>query len=324
MPRRGEFSLIETYFVPLATRQVGALGLKDDAALLSPPANCDLVFTKDAMVAGIHFLPTDPPDLVARKLLRVNLSDLAAMGADPIGYLLACAWPQTIEEDWIASFAEGLNQDQIEFHIDLLGGDTVSTSGPMTLSLTAIGSCPKGKAIRRRGAKPGDVLYVSGTIGDSGLGLCVATEGARGSAFDEQMLARYQVPEPRLNLGRSLIGIASSLIDVSDGLAADAEHLAMTSEVFISVDLERVPLSDGVIEAMAKGTYSYIDAVTAGDDYELLFTAAQVHSNDIANLADQLGIPIQAIGDVLDLDPGVRLLHNAAEIDIPSKGYAHF
>ena len=170
-PKPGEFELIARHFAPLAAGHDLAFDLTDDAALLRPDPDRDIVLTADAVVAGVHFLPDDAPDLIAAKLLRVNLSDLAAMGARPRGYLLTAAWPDDTDEDWIAGFARGLAADQVEFDVVMLGGDTVATSGPLTLSLTAVGDVARGQALRRNGASPGDAVFVSGSIGDGALGL---------------------------------------------------------------------------------------------------------------------------------------------------------
>src|SRR5271155_658006 len=211
----GEFGRIKRFFAPLAGP--GGLGLVDDAALVDCASGHRLVVTVDAIVAGVHYLPEDPPDLVARKLLRVNLSDLAAMGARPLHYLLATALPTKLGDDWVARFAEGLAKDQARFGVDLLGGDSVATSGPAVLSLTAIGEVAADTEIRRSGAKPGDRIWVSGTIGDAFLGLQVL----RGSypslapADRRALIQRFQLPEPRIELGPRLVGIAHAMLDIS-------------------------------------------------------------------------------------------------------------
>src|SRR5467141_3640642 len=225
----GEFGRIGRFFAPLAGP--GGLGLKDDAALVDCRPGHRLVVTVDAIVEGVHYLHEDPPDLVARKLLRVNLSDLAAMGARPLHYLLATALPASLGANWIANFARGLEEDQRRFGVDLLGGDSVATPGPASFSLTAIGEVAAGMEARRSGAQPGDLVWVSGTIGDSFLGL-----GALGGAYPElpaehraALIARFQVPDPRVELGQRLAGIAHAMIDVSDGLLADLSHICKTS-----------------------------------------------------------------------------------------------
>ena len=239
----GEFDLIERMLRPLTRGYPGALNLTDDAALVRVPAGRELVVAKDAMVADVHFLADDPPDLVGGKLLRVNLSDLAAMGADPLGYLLVIARSPDVTDEWLQSFASGLLADQNRFGCHLLGGDTVSTPGPLTLSLTILGTVPEGSALLRSGAKAGDDVWVSGCLGDAALGLRVL----RGLAVTEDealaLVDRYRTPRPRLALGTALRGIASAAIDVSDGLVADLGHICETSGVGATLDASLVPLS---------------------------------------------------------------------------------
>ncbi|MBV8574051.1 MAG: thiamine-phosphate kinase, partial [Acetobacteraceae bacterium] len=233
----GEFALIARHFRPLAGP--AALGLEDDAAILIPPPGQELVLSADAMVAGVHFLPDDPPDLVARKLLRVNLSDLAAKGATPLGYLLTVSAQRGTPDSWFMEFAAGLAQDQAEFGIALLGGDTTSTPGPVSLSLTILGHVAPGTAVHRAGARPGDGIWVTGTIGDGALGLAVA----QGRVADPSgfLLARYRLPQPRL--GFVIGGTASAGLDISDGLVQDLGHLCRAGSVAAEIEAALVPLS---------------------------------------------------------------------------------
>src|SRR6516225_2337424 len=239
----GEFERIARFFAPLAGP--GGLGLLDDAALVECRAGRQLVVTVDAIVAGVHYLPDDPPELVARKLLRVNLSDLAAMGARPLHYVLTTALPPAIGAEWLGRFAEGLGEDQRQFGIDLLGGDSVGTTGPAVLSLMAIGEVATGKELRRSGAVIGDLVWVSGTIGDAYLGLNVL----RGAYTEivlqhrEYLIERFRIPNPRTELGPLMSGVAHAMIDVSDGLVADLAHICETSRVAAVVELDRMPLS---------------------------------------------------------------------------------
>ena len=231
-----EFETIARLFRPLTRGAPEALDLLDDAAVLPGRPGFDLVITKDAVVQGVHFLPDDPLDLVARKLLRVNLSDLAAKAAEPFGYLLAVAWPKGADRE---AFARGLAQDGEAFGLVLLGGDTVSTPGPLTASVTMLGWVPEGRMVKRFGARPGDLLVVSGTIGDGVLGLAAASW-----EFEDAALAdRYRLPQPRLELREALRAHAHAAVDVSDGLLADAGHIAKASGCAVRVELERVPLS---------------------------------------------------------------------------------
>src|SRR6185312_8504685 len=256
-----EFALIARHFRPLAG--AGALDLSDDVALLRVPPGRELVLTVDAMVAGVHFLPDDPPDLVGRKLLRVNLSDLAAKGATPIGYLMTVAAPRDTPDSWFAGFAAGLAQDQAEFGVTLLGGDTTSTPGPIALSLTILGHVAPGTMVRRAGAQPGDGIWVTGTIGDGALGLAVA----QGQLTDAtgHLLGRYRLPQPRVGL--AIVRVASAGMDVSDGLVQDLGHLCRAGGLGAEIDATLVPLSAPAREA---GPAWLPTILSGGDDYELL------------------------------------------------------
>jgi thiamine-monophosphate kinase len=316
----GEFEFIARRLRPLATAH-GALALTDDAALLDPSPGRQLVLTKDAMVAGVHFLPADPPGQIAQKLLRVNLSDLAAMGAAPVGYLLALARPKEITDGWLAEFCAGLAADNGAFEVALLGGDTVSTPGPLTLSLTAIGEVPRGAALLRAGAEPGDDVWVSGTLGDAALGL-KTLQGALEVAEPARafLIERYRLPQPRLALGQALRGLASAAIDISDGLVADLGHILEVSGVGAELRADALPLS-----AAARDLPGARDAALAGgDDYELLFTAAPERQAEIAALARPLKLPLTRIGAIR---PGseLRILDGSGQAIVPpSKGWQHF
>ena len=319
-----EFQRIRRFYAPLAGS--GGMGLLDDAALVDCRSGRQLVVTADAIVEGVHYLPDDPPDLVARKLLRVNLSDLAAMGARPLHYLLTTALPAAVGENWIAEFARGLEEDQRRFGVDLLGGDSVATPGPASFSLTAIGEVAAGMEVRRSGAQPGDLVWVSGTIGDSFLGL-----GARGGAFRElptehraDLIARFQVPEPRVELGQRLAGTAHAMIDVSDGLLADLGHICETSHVGAVVEPGRLPLSPAARLVLAAQPDIRLRLATGGDDYELLFSAANDAAEAIAALPAKLGVPITMIGRI-DAGAGVRVIDEAGQtITVEAAGYRHF
>ncbi len=316
----GEFTFIERLLKPLAAEMPGALELGDDAALLTPPAGRELVIAKDALVAGVHFFADDPAVLVAGKALRVNLSDLAAMGAEPLGYLLAIALPGSIEDAWLEDFVRGLEQTQTRFGLGLLGGDTVSTPGPLTLSVTIIGHVPEGRALLRRGARPGDDVWVSGRLGEAGMGLRIL----RGLAVPEEeampLVARYHTPEPRLELGRALRGLAHAAIDISDGLVADLGHLCRRSGAGAVVELERLPVSD-----LVRGIPRWRETVlTGGDDYELLFTAAPADRPAIENLSRELGLPLTVIGRITTGE-GVRVVDaEGRELPLDSPGWRHF
>jgi thiamine-monophosphate kinase len=271
-----EFDTIERLFAPLTLGHPGAFGLTDDAAILAPRPGFDLVLTKDAIVEGVHFLPDDPPDLVARKLLRVNLSDLAAKGAEPVGYLLACAW--SARDDWErrAAFAQGLAEDGRVFNLPLLGGDTVSTPGPASFSATLIGEVPSGAMVRRSGAREGDLLLVSGPIGDGMLGLAAA----RGQLADEDgyLLSRYRLPMPRLDLALCVRERAHASADISDGLLADAGHIAKASGLRLELELDRTPLSAAGrawFDSQPDAEAALLSLARGGDDYELAIAAPE-------------------------------------------------
>jgi thiamine-monophosphate kinase len=314
--RPGEFALIAQLFAPLATSP-GAFGLTDDAATVAVPRGHQLVVTADALIEGVHFLRNDPPETIAQKALRVNLSDLAAKGAQPIGYLLALSLPKHIRLDWLKKFARGLAKGQREFGVSLIGGDTTATPGPLTIAVTALGSVPRGKMIQRKGAKPGDLVFVSGTIGDAGAGLALLRQKAE---TPHALIGRYRMPTPRLSLGLALRGIASAALDVSDGLLADLGHIAEVCHVRISVEADRLPLSRGLRRLGGDP----VRAATAGDDYEIAFTAPVRKSAAIAKAAVDAGVRVTAIGRV-GKGEGVALLDEAGrEIVVKRRGYTHF
>lgn len=298
-----EFAFIDRHLRPLARGTPGALELRDDAALLPCRAGEELVLTKDAVVEGVHYLPDDPPDLVARKLLRVNLSDLAAMGAQPVGYLLALALPRRCDEAWAEAFAQGLAVDQERFGIGLLGGDTVSTPDRPVFSLTALGTVPAGQALLRRGARPGDAIWVSGTLGDAALGLRILRGLAVPDDEAEPFIDRYRLPRPRLALGQALRGLAHAVIDISDGLIADLGHICDASGVGAIIELERLP-----VRPSARGIPGWRDcALAGGDDYELLFTAPVSQTRAIADLSATLDLPLTCIGQIIE-GQGVQVI----------------
>ena len=320
-----EFELIETYFRPLAQGFAGSLNLADDAALLEPPPGMQLVITKDAISEGVHFLGTESPAFIAKKLLRTNLSDLAGKGAALWCYFLAIALPQQGEDAsrWIASFASGLAEDQSEFGIHLAGGDSTRSKAGVFLSLTAVGLVPHGGMLPRRGALPGQGIYVSGTLGDSALGLevisacrkpadphpCPLPERER-----EFLISRYLLPQPRLALGLKLRGLATSCMDISDGLVQDLGHLCRASGVGAVIHAGKLPLSDAA-KAMPEALQA---ALSGGDDYELLFTS----SHDLSALA--LPCPVTRIGEITH-GSGVQVLDaHGQPMTLDKKGFQHF
>jgi thiamine-monophosphate kinase len=320
----GEFELIRRYFAPLAGP--GSLKLTDDAAVVDLQPGRSLVATTDTVIAGVHFLADDPPDLIARKALRVNLSDLASMGAEPSGYLLVTALPAGIDENWVAQFSRGLAQDQAEFSISLLGGDTAFTPGPLSLTITALGQVERGKALLRSGAKPGDRVYLSGTIGDSAFGLKLAKGEPLTLSPSEKssLLDRYRLPQPRLGLGRRLIGVASAAMDVSDGFAADLGHICQASRVGALVEAAKMPVSPALRSVLEVGEASLVEVATGGDDYELLFTAPAAVELLLGRIATELALPLTAVGEIRR-EPGVIVLdQNGRAVELGPGGYRHF
>lgn len=293
-----EFDLIDRLIAPLATAP-GAQALANDGATLMPGPGCELVITKDMMAEGVHFLPDDPPDQIARKLLRVNLSDLAAMGARPLGYLLGLASDGNRSDAWFQAFVDGLQQDQAQFGVSLLGGDTIaSPNGALTLSLTAFGEVAIGQSLSRAGAQPGDLVAVSGAIGDAALGL-KAIRRELGDLGDDHLALlahRYRLPQPRTELGQALVGIAHAALDVSDGLIADATHLALRSQVAIDFDWARIPLSAAGQAALNRDPVLQSVILGGGDDYELLFTFAAEGLTLIEEVTRKCGQVITVIG----------------------------
>ncbi len=320
--RPGEFVIIARVFAPLATHP-GAFGLKDDVALLAPPLGKHLVLKTDAAVEGVHYRAEDPPGFAAQKALRTNLSDLAAKGAEPAGYLLSLSVRKDTPLAWFEAFAQGLKQDQEEFSISLLGGDTTATPGPVTIAITAIGWVSDGKLIRRSGARPGDLVFVSGTIGDAAAGLALLQGEASplGEAERARLIARYRVPLPRLALGQALRGLASAALDVSDGLVADCGHLADASNVRIELDAARVPLDPALAAWWGAGAAER--AATAGDDYEIAFTAPPKHRAAILSAAAETGTPVSEIGRVVAGQGVVLLDANGRPLTLASTGYTH-
>jgi thiamine-monophosphate kinase len=309
----------------LAAGWPGAFGLSDDAAIIAPTEGCDLVVTTDTMVAGVHFVGDEPAALIARKLLRVNLSDLAGMGATALCYTLNLALPSSTGDAWLADFTGGLAADQAEFAVALAGGDSVSIPGPVCLTVTAFGEVTHGAALRRKGARPGDRIFVTGTIGDGALGLR-AVKGelpALDGAAREWLADRYRLPRPRLDAGTRLAGLATAGMDISDGLVGDLGHITDVSGVAAVVDSALVPLSDAVLEALA-GTPDLREVVlTGGDDYELMFTAPAEAGSAITALSETLGLPMTEIGRI-EAGGGVRVLDGQGQpLAFAAAGYTH-
>ena len=322
----GEDDLIARYFRPLATAP-GALGLIDDAALLASSSD-DLVLTTDAVVEGVHFLPDDPPDAVARKALRVNLSDLAAKGATPAGFLLTLALRE-VKEAWLAPFARALGEDAAAFGCPLLGGDTVSTPGPAMVSITAFGRVPAGRMVRRAGARAGDRVAVTGTVGDAALGLLLLKGRIAREALDaparDFLIGRYRVPQPRNALAPAIRDHASAAMDVSDGLAGDLAKLCAASGVSAEIDMAEVPLSEparAVIGAVPSGMEA---VVSGGDDYEVLCAIPENRWADFQEASQRAGVPVTAIGRITAGEGAPRFLDaQGRAIALKRLSYSHF
>jgi thiamine-monophosphate kinase len=299
----GEDRLIARHFKPIA-RHPGALGLTDDAALLTPPPGCALVVTADAIVGGVHFFADDPPDAIARKALRVNLSDLAAKGAKPAGFVVTLALPKGIGDDWLKAFARGLGADAKRYDCPLLGGDTVTTPGPVTISITAFGTVPKNTMVKRSGARVGDHVIVTGTIGDAALGLTLrkkrgaAKRWKLDAAMRRRLLARYLVPAPRNTLAEALRLHASAAMDVSDGLVGDLGKLCRASGAGAEVDVARVPLSKAALAVLVADPRATETILTGGDDFEVVATVPPRKLKSFLAAARRAGVPATGIGRV--------------------------
>lgn len=327
-PASGEDSLIARYFKPMAT-DPGAFGLTDDAAVLKAHGD-DVVVTTDAIVEGVHFLPDDPPDTIARKALRVNLSDLAAKGAAPSGFVLTLALRKA-EEAWLKPFAHALGWDAIQFGCPLLGGDTVSTPGPLMISITAFGRVAAGRMVHRSGAKPGDLVVVTGTIGDAALGLNVLQRGAAAAALAddaaarEMLVGRYRMPQPRTALAKAVRDHAHAAMDVSDGLAGDLAKLCEASGVSATIEAAGIPLSAAASGLLARGIVGVEAVVSGGDDYEILCVIPPAGLEAFKQAAQTAGVAIAVIGKIVEGPSSPRWLDKQGkEIALPRLSYSHF
>jgi thiamine-monophosphate kinase len=323
-----EERLIAKYFRPLAT-DPGALGLADDAAALTPPPGCDLVLTTDGVIAGVHFFPDDPPDMIGRKVLRMNLSDLAAKGAKPVGFLMSVALPAGVEEQWLAAFAAGVGEDAERYGCPLLGGDTDRTPGPSSVSIAAFGSVPHGKMVRRSTAKPGDCVVVTGTIGDAALGVLLRRDTGLADRLRLDKAARfhlqqrYLLPEPRNTLAGGVLEYASAAMDVSDGLAGDLAKLCRASSVAAEIDVGRVPLSDAARAALAADPALLETVLGGGDDYEIILTLSPEKLGAFHGAARTAGVAAAEIGRVTEGE-GTRFTRNGSPLSLAHASYSHF
>jgi thiamine-monophosphate kinase len=327
-PESAEDRLIARYFRPLA-KHPGALGLVDDAAVIAPPPGCDLVLTTDGVISGVHVFADDRPENIGRKALRMNLSDLAAKGASPIGFLLSLALPAVIDEAWLAAFAAGLGEDAERYGCPLLGGDTDRTPGLTSVSIAAFGAVPHGKMVQRSTAKPGDLIIVSGTIGDAALGVLLrrdenlAKRWRLSDAMSSHLKQRYLLPEPRNALAHAVLQCASAAIDVSDGLAGDLAKLCRASGVAAEIDVARVPLSDAVRATIAAEPATIESALTGGDDYEIVLTLAADKLATLRAAAHSAGVAVTEIGR-MTAGEGARFLHEGKTLNFARPSYSHF
>ena len=323
-----EDRLITRYFRPLATAP-GAFGLVDDAAALAPPAGCDLVLTTDGVIAGVHFFPDDPPQLVSRKVLRMNLSDLAAKGARPLGFLLSVALPAGLGESWLGAFAQGLAGDAAHFSCPLYGGDTDHTPGPVSASIFAFGAVPVGKMVRRSTARTGDHIVVTGSIGDAAIGLrlrrdrMLARRWGLSADAAAELEDRYLLPQPRNALADVILQYASAAIDISDGLAGDLAKLCRASSVAAEIDAARVPLSDAARVAIAAEPALLETAITGGDDYEIVLT---VRPEELAAFTEAARAAVVAVTEIgrVQAGEGARFLQDGKPLSFMRASYSHF
>ena len=329
----GEFDLIAKYFAPLAAKCDGALSLLDDGAVLDIPTDESVVVTADCLLEGVHFLSGTSPKYIATRALGANLSDLAAMGAIPRWIFLSLQLPTNQNEQWVSQFATALGQMMEEYGVSLAGGDTVSTTGGAGITITAIGSIKKGSALKRSGAKPGDEIWVSGTLGDADLGLGLLKKIHSANSKDSEsvnyLINRHYCPEPRIKLGKMLgqNAIASACIDISDGLLADLGHICTASNVCATINLGDIPLSNAAKKLFAGNMdTAQKSALSGGDDYELLFCSSPKNSEKIANLETKLPLcKIGIIGEKSSSDAqGVKLIGlDGNEMTIQNRGWEH-
>ncbi len=329
MRRLGEIALISEYLAPLAAHP-GAFGLKDDAALLTALPASGLAVTADGLVAGVHFFEDDDPGDAAYKALAVNVSDLAAKAARPLAYTLTLALNEAPTEEWAQRFAAGLARAQAKFGIALIGGDTVSARGAWWISITAFGEAAPRGLVPRGGAKAGDGLYVSGTLGDAALGLRLRQlEGTLGSnlppAQREFLLARYLYPEPRLALMPALAAQASAAMDISDGLALDLSRMCAASGVSAEISVSAIPLSDAARALAEAGGGITQTILTGGDDYEILVAVPPERAGAFEAQSQEAQVPVTRIGAVIAGQGKPKFkAADGSELNLPAQGFEHF
>ena len=327
--RSAEDRLIARFFAPIATHP-GALGLSDDAAFIKPPPGCDLVLKTDAIVGGVHFFPEDAARSVASKALRVNLSDLAAKGARPLGFLLTLALPKDVGDDWLEGFAQGLRGDAVLFACPLFGGDTDRTPGPITISIAMFGSLPEGTMVRRAGAGVGDRVFVSGTIGDATLGLMLRKGKGKGKDWKltepqrQHLASRYLLPQPRNALAEAVRTHASAAMDISDGLVGDFTKLCRASAVAADIQAPRVPLSDAAKAVVAADPAALETALTGGDDYEIVCTVPAAKADGFRAAAKGANVSVTEIGEIKAGEGARFLAADGRALSFKRTSFSHF
>ena len=325
-----EFDLIARYFAPLTLDMPGAHGLLDDVATLWVPEGHELVISADTLVAGIHCPETTAPVDIARRALRVNLSDIAAKGATPLAYTMTLALPENVEESWVQAYASGLASDQATYGIGLLGGDTTRTRGPLTISINIFGQVYDNKWIKRSDAQVDDDVYVSGSIGDSFLGLALEQGHftAESQADHDFLVDRFLRPQPRVQLGQGLVGHASGAADVSDGLVADLGHVCKASGLAAELDLSAVPISDAALRAVTDNQQLRLKLLCSGDDYEIVFTAPKSERDALLAISREVGVPMARIGRTVTYTSGAKRVvvrdEAGKELELGDGGYRHF
>jgi thiamine-monophosphate kinase len=326
----GEDRLIATYFRPIATHP-GAFGLTDDAAAIAPPPGCDLVLKTDGVIGGVHFFPEDPADAVARKALRINLSDLAAKGAAPLGFLMSIGLPAGLPPDWLKSFARGLHEDAAHYRCPLLGGDTDRSPGAITVYIAALGTVPRGTMVRRAGAREGDLVVVTGTIGDAALGLALRRDPAAAArwklddAMRQHLLDRYLLPQPRNAVAEALRRNASAALDVSDGLAGDLGKLCRVSGVGAAIAVDRVPLSDAARQVVARDPEAIETILTGGDDFEVAAAVPADRVDELRAAATEADVALTEIGVIVAGPREARFVSADGQVlAFKRPSYSHF
>jgi thiamine-monophosphate kinase len=326
-----EEAIIAAFWEPLAKGFPGAFALKDDCALLSPPPGCDLVATTDAVVVGVHVFPDEKPGAIAWKALAVNVSDLIAKGASPLAYLMSLSLPEAPERNWLAEFAQGLSRAQVAFGCRLIGGDTDQAPGPLRVSITALGAVPRGEFVQRATAQLGDLVYVSGTIGDAALGLALRRDPALAgrwkldAADRAQLESRFCVPAPPVMLAEIVRTYARAAIDISDGLVKDFDRLCRTARVGGRLEAARVPLSSPAAAVVADKHVALEALLTGGEDYEILAAVAPERAADFETAADAAGRPVTRIGVIAEASAGLSVVApDGRALIFAATGWDHF